>query len=94
MALPLCPPYGGQRRVRAGSASWGVGVPSVRRLKTAEDVRVALAKLYRDLERDEVDPKKGRVLVYVLATLSSVIRDSDIEKRLEALEADMEGGGR
>lgn len=68
-------------------------MPSVRRLKTAEDVRVALAKLYRDLERDEVDVQKGRALVYVLATLSNVIRDSDIEKRLEALEADMEGGG-
>ncbi len=62
-------------------------MPSVRRLKTAEDVRVALAKLYRDLESDAVDPKKGRALVYVLATLSNVIRDSDIERRLEALEA-------
>lgn len=68
-------------------------MPSVRRLKTAEDVRVALAKIYRGLESDQIEVGKGRALVYVLATLSSVIRDSDIERRLDALEASRERAG-
>lgn len=62
-------------------------MPSVRRLKTADDVRRTLADLYRKLERDEIDVQKARAAVYLLATLASVIQSSDLEKRLEALEA-------
>lgn len=61
-------------------------MPSVRRLKTAGDVRCALAKLYRDMEEDRVDVNKGRALVYLLSTLGNVIQASDFEARLDALE--------
>ena len=91
MTPPSCPPHGGQKRVRATSASWGVGVPSVRRLKTAGDIRVELGRLYRLIERDEIDVGKGRAMVYLLATLSSHLKTTDLEARIEALEAGLEG---
>lgn len=34
-----------------------------------------------------MDPGTARVLIYCAATLGSIIRDSDLEARLEALEA-------
>lgn len=60
---------------------------AVLRMKTAEDVRRALARLYRQLEKDEIDPPRARCMIYAAATLGSLIRDSDLEARLDALEA-------
>lgn len=62
-------------------------MPSVRRLKSAGDIRVELARLYRLIERDEIDVGKGRALVYLLATLSSHLKTTDLEARIEALES-------
>lgn len=60
---------------------------AVKRLKTANDVRIELGRLYRAIEADQVEPTKARVLVYTLTTLGNLIRDTDLERRLEALEA-------
>lgn len=68
-------------------------MPAIRRLKTAQDVRSALATLYRKLEADEIDPQKARVMVYVAATIASIIKDESMERleeRLAALEAEKE----
>lgn len=73
-----------------GTATGGVGVPSVRRLKTASDVRVALSQLYRAVEAGTMELAKARVLIYAAATLGGLIASSDIEKRLDALEAQKE----
>lgn len=62
-------------------------MPSVKRLRTAADVRVELSRLYRAIEADQIEVNKGRCLVYVLATLSSHIKATDLEARLEALES-------
>ncbi|GLH67313.1 hypothetical protein [Geothrix edaphica] len=59
---------------------------AVRSLKTQEDIRRALAHVYRELEADRVDPGKARVLIYCALSLSQVLGEHDLEKRVEALE--------
>lgn len=61
-------------------------LPSVRRLKTPSDVRLALAHLYRAVEKGTMDLPKARVLIYAAATLGGLIAASDIDARLDALE--------
>lgn len=59
---------------------------AVRRFKTLEDTRKALAAFLRAIEAGTLDKDKGRVLIYGCNTMAALIRDSDIEARLEALE--------
>lgn len=58
-----------------------------RSLSTQDDIRRALAKVYRDLDSDRLDPAKARVLIYCGLSLSSVLRDTALEDRIAALEA-------
>jgi hypothetical protein len=62
-------------------------VAAVRRFKTLEDTRKALASFLRAIEAGTLDKDTGRVLIYGCNTMAALIRDSDIEARLEALEA-------
>jgi hypothetical protein len=64
---------------------------SERRLKSAEDVRRALAWIFRQVESGRMDDKKARVLIYASSSLAILIRDTDLEARLEALEAAQKG---
>lgn len=64
---------------------------AVRRFKTLEDTRKALAAFLRAIEKGEMDPTVGRTLIYGCSQLASIIRDSDLEARLEALEAAQKG---
>ena len=59
---------------------------AVRRFKTLEDTRKALAAFLRAIESRTMTPEVGRVLIYGVNTLAGIIRDSEIERRLEALE--------
>lgn len=61
---------------------------AIRRLKTAGNVRQALAWVFRQVEAGTMDPNTARVLIYCSATLATLIRDSDLEARVEVLEAD------
>ena len=71
----------------------GVGVPAIRRLKTSDNVRAALAAVYRKVENGDMDLGTARVLIYAAATLAAVMRDTELEARLEALErASLEAG--
>jgi len=67
----------------------GGGVKT-RRLVTLVDLRRLLADTLNRLNRDEISESKARVLGYLASVMSGVIRDGDIEKRLEALEQLME----
>jgi len=64
---------------------------AVRRFKTLEDTRKALAAFLRAIETRKMDPTVGRTLIYGCSQLASIIRDSDLEARLEALEAAQKG---
>lgn len=61
---------------------------SQRSLKNQDDVRRALAHVYREVEADRMAPGKGRVLIYCALSLSQVLTDHDLEKRIAALEAE------
>lgn len=62
-------------------------MPAVRRLRTVEDVKIALAGFIRAIEKGKLDHQTGRCLIYGCATLTSIMRDHDLEARLDALEA-------
>lgn len=55
-------------------------------LKTIDDVRVEMARVYRDMRGGQIDPAVGTRLAYVLSQIGRLIESGDIEKRLEALE--------
>ena len=66
-------------------------MPAVRRYKSIEDTRKALAAFLRRIETGSLDEKTGRCLIYGCSTLAAIQRDSQIEERLDQLEAAQRG---
>ena len=60
--------------------------PPTIHLKTADDVRLEMAKVYRDMRRGDIDMSDGTKLVYVLSQLNKAIETTLIEVRMESLE--------
>lgn len=58
-----------------------------KRLKTLADLRRFLASKITALDRNEIDENKLRCFAYALSIMAAIIKDSDIEERLTALEA-------
>lgn len=50
-------------------------------------VRAELASVYREMRRGDVPTEVGSRLAYVLLQVAKVLEASDLEKRLDALEA-------
>ena len=63
---------------------------SRRRLKTAQDLRRYLADLINRVEQAETTPEMASKLGYLSNILLRVIEGTDLEKRIEALEAENE----
>ena len=61
--------------------------PKKRRLKTLEDLRRYLADAIHRLEAGEIDDPAATTRAYLVNILAGVVKDSDIEARLVALEA-------
>src|SRR5215472_1257516 len=55
-------------------------------LKTIDDVRVEMARVYRDMRSGKIDTADGTKLAYVLAQIGKLIEAGELEKRLEAVE--------
>ena len=55
-------------------------------LKTADDVRLEMAKVYRDMRQGRIDMADGTKLAYVLGQLNKAIETGIIEARMVALE--------
>ena len=55
-------------------------------LKTIDDVRVEMARVYRDMRTNRIETSDGTKLAFVLAQLGKLIESGEIEKRLEAVE--------
>ena len=55
-------------------------------LKTADDVRLELGKVYRDMRQGRIDMADGTKLAYVLGQLNKAIETGVIEARLEMME--------
>lgn len=58
-----------------------------RRFKTMADVRRYVANVIDRLEDSELDAVAAKTRVYCAQVLASIIKDSDFELRLTALEA-------
>lgn len=55
-------------------------------LKSIDDVRLEMAKVYRDMKIQRVPTSDGTRLVYVLSQIGKMIELHEIEKRIEKLE--------
>lgn len=60
--------------------------PSDIKLRTADDVRLEMARVYRDMRQGRIDTADGTKLTYVLTGLLKAIETGIIESRMEALE--------
>jgi len=68
-----------------------------RRLKSLTDLRRYLADALNRFERSEIDETRLKTIAYSINILSSLVKDSDLESRVEALEklqAERPGGFR
>jgi hypothetical protein len=57
------------------------------KLDTLQDVRREMAKVYREARSEMLGPADASKLVWMLQAVGKVIEGSDLEKRVEALEA-------
>lgn len=64
----------------------GMKKPSVRRLKSLEDVRRFLADIINQANRDEVEPAKASKLGYLCQIIGKIIEGGELEKRISELE--------
>lgn len=67
---------------------------SKKRLKTLGDVRRYLAGLLNRFEAGEIDGNHLKAAAYVSNILTSTIKDSDLEERLDKLEQQLNDGGK
>ena len=56
------------------------------RLKTADDVRLELARVYRDMRAGRIETSDGTKLAFVLGHLTKAIEAGTLADRLEMLE--------
>lgn len=61
--------------------------PSRIDLKTIDDVRLEMARVYRDMKSGVIETADGTKLAYVLAQIGKLIETHEVEKRIEALES-------
>lgn len=59
------------------------------RLTTVREVRRELAKLYTEARTGKIETSDATRLAYLLTSLANMIRDSEMEERIEALEAEI-----
>ena len=55
-------------------------------LRNADDVRLEMAKVYREMRGQRMDLTAGAKLVWVLSQLARAIETSVIEERINAME--------
>ncbi|MFZ4525664.1 MAG: hypothetical protein ACOYOE_08975 [Chlorobium sp.] len=65
-----------------------------KRLQTLGDVRRYLAGLLNRFEAGEIDETHLKACAYVSNILTSTIKDSDFEQRIEKLEEQLNEGGK
>jgi hypothetical protein len=60
--------------------------PQEIKLKTANDIRLEMARVYRDMRQGRIDTSDGTKLTYVLTGLLKAIETGLLESRMNALE--------
>lgn len=68
--------------------SEGKSLPTPTRidLKTIDDIRLEMAKVYRDMKLQKTPAADGTRLVYVLAQIGKMIEAHELERRINLLE--------
>jgi hypothetical protein len=61
--------------------------PPTIHLKTLDQVRLEMSKVYRDSRQGRLDVSEGAKLVFMLSQVGKMIELSEIENRITALEA-------
>ena len=61
-------------------------IPTRIDLKTIDDIRLEMARVYREMRAKTIEASDGTNLVYVLSAMGKLIELHDIEKRIAALE--------
>ena len=60
-------------------------------LTTLAHVRRFAAKVANMIYRGDMEESRGRVLIYAASILKDIIKESDLEARITALEAQLKG---
>lgn len=55
-------------------------------LKSINDIRLEMARVYREMRGNVIESQQGTRLVYVLAAMGKLIELHDIEQRIQDLE--------
>lgn len=63
------------------------------RLKTVDDVRAEMARVYRDMRSKRIDMADGSKLIYALGQIGRVVEVVRIERRMDALQRELEKAG-
>ena len=61
-------------------------IPTRIDLKTIDDIRLEMARVYREMRASTIEAADGTKLVYVLSAIGKLIELHDIEKRITLLE--------
>ena len=59
-------------------------------LKSIDDVRLEMARVYREMRSNTIESQQGTRLVYVLSAIGKLIELHDIEQRIAKLEQGLE----
>ena len=55
-------------------------------LKSIDDIRLEMARVYREMRSNQIEAQQGTRLVYVLSAIAKAIEVHDIEQRILLLE--------
>ena len=69
-----------------GSSGLSDPPPREIKLKTADDVRIEMGRVYREMRHGKIETGEGTKLVYVLGQIGKMIELVEIEKRIALLE--------
>ena len=61
----------------------------IAKLDTCEQLGLEMRRVYRQARREDIDINLAKSLIYILNTIVSVNRDTDIEARLEQVELEL-----
>jgi hypothetical protein len=67
--------------------------PRVTRLKSLDDVRVELGKVYREARIGRLEMGEAKGLAYLLSIMSALLKETALEGRVSALEQAADGHG-
>ena len=72
-----------------GKSNELIPTPTKIDLKSIDDVRLEMARVYREMRGDVIETQKGTRLVYVLAAIGKLIELHELEQRIQKLEGEM-----